>query len=95
MGVEVEWFIRHVLNTDKGYVTWTLDYDRESDLDDSIGYWRVSPSKKDPNVTRVEYSVNIRLRGWVPAFIKKILVDQGLEDATSWVKVQSETRLKK
>jgi len=92
MGVEVEWFIRHTLNTDKGYVTWTLDYDRESDLEDSVGYWRVTPSKKNPEVTRVEYSVNLQLRGWVPGFIKKILVDQGLEDATSWVKLQSESR---
>jgi len=52
----------------------------------------VTPARKNPNICRVEYSVNLRLQGWVPGFLKKILVDQGLEDATRWVKVQSEAR---
>jgi ribosome-associated toxin RatA of RatAB toxin-antitoxin module len=95
MGVTVEWYIRHVVNTKNGWVTWTLDYDRLSDLDDSVGFWRVTPARKNPNICRVEYSVNLRLQGWVPGFLKKILVDQGLQDATTWVKVQSEARFNK
>ena len=67
-----------------------LDYSKESDLDDSTGYWLIYPSPTDPNKTRVEYSVDIRIKGWVPSFIEDMLADQGLEDATRWVKRESE-----
>ncbi|MEE2751528.1 MAG: SRPBCC family protein [Myxococcota bacterium] len=94
MGMDIEWYIRHIVNTKEGWVTWTLDYQRDSDLSDSVGYWRVTPSKKDPNICRVEYSVNLKIRSWVPRFVKKMLVDQGLEEATSWVRIQAEARQK-
>jgi ribosome-associated toxin RatA of RatAB toxin-antitoxin module len=90
MMIKVEYFIHHKLNKDKGYLTWTLDYARESDLDDSIGYWLIYPSPADPQKTRVEYSVNIRIKGWVPTFIEDLMADQGLEDATRWLKRESE-----
>jgi hypothetical protein len=93
MRVTVEWFIKHTVRVEEeGWVTWTLDYDRESDLDDSVGYWRVTPHHRNPNASIVEYSVDLRLRSWVPGFIKRILVDKGLEQATSWVKIQAEAR---
>ncbi|MEC7986452.1 MAG: SRPBCC family protein [Myxococcota bacterium] len=86
MMVSVEYFIKHDLHKDKGYITWTLDYTRESDLDDSTGYWLLYPSPDNPGQTRVEYSVDIRIKGWIPKFIETMLADQGLEDATKWVK---------
>lgn len=88
MGVEVEYFIDHTFGP--GWATWTLDYSRESDLDDSVGMWRVTPLPNDPARSRVEYSIDIRVGGWVPGFIRDLVVDQGLRDATQWVKAQSE-----
>ncbi len=92
MAVSVEWFIKHEINRSDYWVTWTLDYSRNSDLDDSVGYWRLKEVPNQPGVTQVEYSVDIRLKGWVPGFVKNLLVNRGLEDATSWVKIQSEAR---
>jgi hypothetical protein len=37
MGSTYEYYVDHRVHTDQGYVTWTLDYSRESDLDDSVG----------------------------------------------------------
>ena len=92
VAVNVEWFIKHEINRSDYWVTWTLDYTRNSDLDDSVGYWRLKEVPNQPGVTQVEYSVDIRLKGWVPGFVKNLLVNRGLEDATSWVKTQSESR---
>jgi ribosome-associated toxin RatA of RatAB toxin-antitoxin module len=90
MMIKVEYFIKHDLHKSDGYLTWTLDYSRESDLDDSTGYWLIYPSPADPSKTRVEYSVDVRIKGWIPSFIEDMLADQGLEDATKWVKRESE-----
>ena len=88
--IKVEYYIQHRLHKADGYLTWSLDYSKESDLDDSTGYWLIYPSPADPTKTRVEYSVDIRIKGWVPSFIEDMLADQGLEDATRWVKRESE-----
>jgi hypothetical protein len=88
--VGVEYFIRHDYHPDKGYLAWTLDYSRQSDLDDSVGYWRVKPLTTEPPRSRLEYSVDIRFKGWIPGFVAKMIQEKGLSDATTWVKKQSE-----
>jgi ribosome-associated toxin RatA of RatAB toxin-antitoxin module len=88
MGMGIEYFIDHTYPPGADWGTWTLDYDRESDLDDSVGMWRVTPDASGK--TRVEYSVDIQISGWVPGFIREMIVDRGIRDATTWVKVQSE-----
>jgi hypothetical protein len=90
LGVNVEYYIKHTLRTDAGYITWTLDYSRNSDLDDSVGYWRVTPLSTDPPVSRLEYSVAILAKGWVPGFLVDMISNKGLLNATAWVKKQSE-----
>jgi len=88
MGMGIEYYIDHTYPPGAEWGTWTLDYDRESDLDDSVGMWRVTA---DPTgKTRVEYSVDIQISGWVPGFVREMIVDRGIRDATTWVKVQSE-----
>ena len=97
-GIGVDYFIRHDFDRERGVGTWTLDYDRQSDLDDSVGFWRVTPLSQPegaPPRTQVEYSVDIALKGFVPGFVRSILVDNGLEQATSWVKKHSEDRARK
>jgi len=90
MGKDVEYFIDHDHEPEKGFMTWQLDYSRESDIDDSTGYWLVYPSPDRQGYTRVEYTVDLRLKGWVPGFVEDMLANKGLDKATSWVKLQVE-----
>jgi hypothetical protein len=53
----------------------------------------VYETPEHPGMSQVEYSVSLSL-GWVPGFIKNLIVDKGLEEATVWVRVQSEKRQK-
>ncbi|MCB9776936.1 MAG: SRPBCC family protein [Alphaproteobacteria bacterium] len=90
MGKDVEYFIDHERRVDQGYVTWQLDYSRESDIDDSTGYWLVYETPGRPGYTRVEYTVDLRLKGWIPGFVEDMLANKGLDKATGWVKKQVE-----
>ena len=88
--VTVDYFIHHDFDQEHRFGTWTLDYARDSDLDDSVGFWRVNAVDGQPGECLVEYSIDIAIKGWVPAFIRSMLVDSGVKQATQWVKVQSE-----
>jgi hypothetical protein len=89
-GMEIIYYIDHDFHPDRGMLTWNLDYTRESDIDDSTGYWLVFPAPGRPGFTRVEYSVDLRLKGWVPGIVENMLAKKGLVLATSWVKQQAE-----
>lgn len=91
LGFGVEWYNRHQQNREDRWITWTLDYSRNSDLDDSVGFWRFTPARRD-GWTQVVYSIDVQLKGWVPGIVRRMLVSSGLEDATMWVKEQSEAR---
>ena len=95
MMISVQYYIDHSYHPEQGYLTWTLDYSKHSDLDDSTGYWLVYPSPDDPSKSRVEYSVDLRVSGWIPGFVEDMLANQGLVDATKWVKRESEKRAQK
>jgi hypothetical protein len=90
MGMDVEYYVHHTWHPEANYLTWTLDYSRKSDLDDSVGYWRVTPLTTSPALSRLEYSVDIRVSGLVPGFVQDMIAKKGLTDATSWVKRESE-----
>ena len=89
------WFARHDYPqaNERQWGTWTLDYDRRSDLDDSVGYWRVIPVEDDPEQSIVMYSATLKLKSKVPGFIVGIIVKTRLKQATVWVKEQSEARM--
>jgi len=88
--MDVIYYIDHHHQPSKGYLTWHLDYSRESDIDDSTGYWLVYPTPGYEGWTRVEYTVDLRLKGWVPGIVENMLAKKGLVMATSWVKKQAE-----
>ena len=88
--VNVQYYIKHDYQPEKGCMTWTLDYSRKSDLDDSTGYWLVYTSPTDTGKTRVEYSIALRIGPLIPDFIETILTDKGIENATMWVKKGAE-----
>lgn len=90
MGTTWVYYIAHRVHTAEGWVTWTLDYSRRSDLADSVGYWRVDPHPTQPGWSRVSYAVDVRLEGWVPGFVQDMLGRRGLLDATRWVKREAE-----
>ncbi|MEW5855717.1 MAG: SRPBCC family protein [Myxococcota bacterium] len=94
LGFSIDYFIHHVYRHEKLWGTWTLDYSRQSDLDDSVGFWRVTPWPGNPEQSQVEYSVDVQVRGWIPGFVRGIIVDNGLKQATGWVKEQAEARHK-
>ena len=62
----VEYFIHHTYYPDLSSITWTLDYTRESQLDESVGFWYIEAHPDRPDHTRVFYSVNVLLGSWVP-----------------------------
>jgi hypothetical protein len=88
--MNVEYYIDHVFVPKEGFMTWTLDYNRESDLDDSVGFWRVEAIPNKPGWTRLFYSVEVRLKGWVPGIVEDMIAKKGLPKATGWVKRESE-----
>ena len=88
--VNVQYYIKHDYQPEKSCMTWTLDYSRKSDLDDSAGYWLVYTSPTETGKTRVEYSIILRIGPLIPDFIETILTDKGIENATKWVKKNAE-----
>eukprot|EP00985_Skeletonema_marinoi_P011206 scaffold5307_cov129-Skeletonema_marinoi.AAC.1 len=72
-------------------LTWTLDYTKESDFDDSCGYWYIAPHPDNPEEkTRLYYSVGVSMFDWVPKFVVDFMSSKALTDATAWVKKFSE-----
>jgi len=90
--LKLEFFVRHFLHIHHHKsLTWTLDYTKESDFDDSCGYWYCIPHPDDPDErTRLYYSVQVSMFDWVPAFVVDFMSKKALTDATGWVKKYSE-----
>ena len=91
-GVDVEYFVDHIVAKDRGFISWTLDYSRESDLDDSAGYWLVRAHPSKAGWTRVEYSVDLMVASWVPTMVASSITERGLRDATKWLPTNAEAR---
>eukprot|EP01082_Thalassiosira_pseudonana_P013900 g11847.t1 g11847 contig6:713962-715106(+) len=90
--LKLEFFVRHFLYIQHHKsLTWTLDYTKESDFDDSCGYWFILPHPNDPEEkTRLYYSVQVGMFDWVPKFVVDFMSSKALTDATAWVKKYSE-----
>eukprot|EP00968_Pinguiococcus_pyrenoidosus_P011027 scaffold878_cov271-Pinguiococcus_pyrenoidosus.AAC.30 len=55
VGVSFTYYIDHKVYAGPkgtGVITWTLDYDRKSELDESVGYWHVAAHPSKPGWTR-------------------------------------------
>ena len=92
--LKLEFFIRHFIYIQHHKsLTWTLDYTKESDFDDSCGYWYCIPHPDDPEErTRLYYSVQVGMFDWVPNFVVDFMSKKALTDATAWVKKFSEEK---
>lgn len=85
--LKLKYFIEHTYDPKAGCMTFCLDYDRRSDLDDSVGYWYVEPTGR--STSRVFYSCECKLRGWVPPPVYNLLTKEALKKATVWVNDES------
>lgn len=91
--VKLEFFVRHVYVPKLNSLTWTLDYDKTSDFDDSVGFWFIIPHPDNKDWARVYYSVGVSMFDWVPGFVMDIMSSKALTDATGWVKRESELEI--
>ena len=89
---KMTFFVKHLYYPALNSLTWTLDYSRRSDFDDSVGYWYVVPHPDLPNWSRVYYSVSVSMYDWVPKVAVNFMSTKALTDATGWVKKFSEER---
>ncbi len=87
------YYVQHRLSLDESWITWQLDNNRKSDLDDTVGFWRITPVPGDLRQSDVTYSTEVRLKGWFARFFNRMLVNNTLRRASSWVKTQAELRV--
>ena len=77
-------------------MTWTLDYDKSSDFNDSCGYLYVIPHPDDcKKRSRVYCSVEVSMFDWIPKFVADFTSSKALTGATAWVKKFSELEYEK
>lgn len=90
LGFKITYFIQHHYFPALKSLTWALDYNKKSDLDDTVGFWYVLEHPYKKNWSRVFYSVELRIFDWIPGYIKDIISRKALSEATGWVKSESE-----
>ena len=86
-GMRMTYFMEHRYDPAQHCMVFKLDYSRQSDLDDSVGYWYAQP--RGPTACRVFYSTECKLRGWVPAPVYNVLTKKALSQATTWVSTEA------
>ena len=93
--LKLQFYVKHEYQPQQNSLTWTLDYSKKSDFNDSCGYWYVIPHPDNPQWTRVYYSVEVSMFEWVPTFVVNFMSKQALTEATGWVKKYSELQYNK
>lgn len=85
--MKLTYYMEHTYDPAQNCMVFNLDYDRRSDLDDSVGYWFAQPT--GPASCRVFYSCECKLRGWVPGPVYNVLTKKALKQATTWVSTEA------
>lgn len=85
--MKFKYFMEHTYDSAERCMVFHLDYDKRSDIDDSVGYWYVLPTGRASS--RVYYSCECKLRGWVPAPVYSLMTKEALKKATTWVSHES------
>ena len=88
----VNWHVKHNYPMiKKGWGTWELDKSQTNDLSECIGFWRVE-QVPGTNFADVSYSVNLASDGAILNLFKAMLIKEGVQKATQWVKNEAEKR---
>ena len=82
-GWGITYFMKHIYEPKKHCMTFHLDYDRCSELSDTVGYWYVEDLKD--GWCRVYYSTDSELPRFIPGFAKDMLTKLASKRSTSWV----------
>jgi len=85
--MKFKYFIKHTYDPQEKCMVFHLDYDKRSDIDDSVGYWYVVANGRA--ASRVFYSCECKLRGWVPSPVYNLMTKEALRKATTWVAKES------
>ena len=85
-----EYYLINIFWPEQNMLTWTLDYDRESEFDDCVGAWYVEAHPDTEGWSRVWFSSDLKLNSPIPGFLLKLVKKKGIRDAISWVREQSE-----
>lgn len=85
--MKLKYYMEHHYDPKERCMVFHLDYSKRSDLDDSVGYWYVEPTGRSSS--RVYYSCECKLRGWVPPPVYSLLTKEALNKATTWVERES------
>uniref|UniRef100_A0A6U4DG12 Coenzyme Q-binding protein COQ10 START domain-containing protein n=1 Tax=Minutocellus polymorphus TaxID=265543 RepID=A0A6U4DG12_9STRA len=91
---KMSFYVKHLYYPTLSSLTWTLDYSKKSDFDDSVGYWYVVPHPDRLGWSRVYYSIAVSMFDWVPKTVVNFMSTKALTDATGWVKKFSEEKWK-
>lgn len=86
MGFTLTYYVRHRYDDAARVGTWTLDYGKESDLDDSVGFWRVTPLPGDATRSLVEHSTHVKLKAALPSFLADWIQGNSLKSTGDWVR---------
>lgn len=85
-----DYYLKNSWWPEQNLMTWVQDYNRYSDFDDCVGAWYVEPHPYKMGWSRAWFSNDIKLRVKIPEFLMDFVKKQGLRDATSWVRKESE-----
>ena len=93
-GFALEFFVKSTFHPTHSSVTWTLDYDKQSDIEDACGHWYVQAHPKSPeSMSRVFYSVDMVMGPSVPKVVGNFINKKAATEATGWVKRFSELQM--
>jgi len=85
-GFGITYFIKHVYEPKKHCMTFHLDYDRCSELSDTVGYWYVE--SLGDGWCRVYYSTESAMPALIPGFMKTALTNLAAKRSTAWVETR-------
>jgi len=85
--MKYKYYVEHTYDPSQNCMVFQLDYSRRSDLDDTVGYWFVDTTGRSSS--RVFYSCECKLRGWVPGPVYSMLTKEAIKKATVWVSEES------
>ena len=65
----MNYYVDHHFEPIQHSMVWTLDYSRQSDIFDSVGFWHVE--SLPGGSSRVYYTQDTMLPNWIPASLRK------------------------
>lgn len=89
-GFSMDMFVKATFHPHYKSITWTLDYEKDSDVEDACGHWYVEEHPDSPGKSRVFYSIAMVMGPRIPFFVGNFMNKKAASDATSWVKRFSE-----